>query len=123
MKEGARQNLQAVDTYLAAHGIPRHIVKKIRIALTNDAIQESTAMKYDRIYTGIALAIRRAYGFGAERIIRGLREFDKVCGSVLTDDGPDDRDWTDIMQELKDETGIVIHTGDDDRLVLEISRK
>ena len=123
MKDEAKMNLQAVETYLAAHGIPRHMVKKIRVVLTNDAIQESTAMKYDRIYTGLALAIRHAYGFGAERILRGLREFDKICGSVLGEDSRDERPWTEIMQELKDTTGIVIHTGDDDRLICEISRQ
>lgn len=125
MKHEAQLNLQQVKAYLAAHGIPRQMVDKIRVVLTSDAIQESTAMKYDRIYTGIALAARRAYGFGPERILRLLREFDSICGSVLEDGEHtvDPRDWTDIMQELKDTTGIVIHTGDDNRLICEVSRE
>lgn len=116
-------SLKAVETYLAHYGIPRHMITKIRASLINDAIRESDSMKYDRIYTGIALALRKAYGFGPEKILRGLKKFDEICGSVLTGDGLDERDWTDIMQELKDETGIVISTADENRLIFEISRE
>jgi hypothetical protein len=117
--------MQQVEAYLARYGIPKQMIKKIRLALIYDAVTEGKDLKYDRIYTGIALAARRAYGFGPERILRLLREFDSICGSVL-DDGEhtaDPRDWTDIMQELKDETGIVINTGEDNRLICEVSRE
>lgn len=123
MKHEAQLNLQQVKAYLAAHGIPRQMVDKIRVVLVNDAIQESDNMKYDRIYTAVALAIRHTYGFGAEKIARCLREFDRICGSVLQGGDGDDRDWTEIMQELKDTTGIVIRTGDENRLVCEIGRE
>lgn len=118
-------NLATVKAYLAAHGIPRQMVDNIRVVLVNDAIQESTAMKYDRIYTGIALAVRHTCGFGPERILRVLREFDRICGSVIGDDGPDERPWTEIMEELKRETGIVIHTDteNENRLICEVSRE
>ena len=117
--------MQQVEGYLAKYGIPKQVIKQIRIALISDAVTEGKDLKYDRIYTGIALAARRAYGFGAVRILRLLRSFDAICGSVLEDGEhtTDPREWTDIMQELKDETGIVIHTGEDNRLICEISRK
>lgn len=123
MKHEAKANLATVKAYLAAHGIPRTMVDNIRTVLINDAIQESNAMKYDRIYTAVALAIRHEYGFGPERILRGLREFDRICGSVLGNEERDERPWTEIMEELKEETGIVIHTGDENRLICEVSRE
>lgn len=122
-KTGNNQTFRDVEHILRLYGVPDHLAKRLRVALTNDAIQEATAMKYDRLYTAMALAARRAYGFGPERIVRFLRTFDGIAGSVLTDEGHDERDWTDIMQELREETGIVIQTGDDNRLILEIGRK
>lgn len=124
MKEtkGQKLTMQQVYGYLASKGVPRTMVHAIRYSLIQDAVVEGTEMKYDRIYTGLALAIRRAYGFGPERILRGLREFDKIAGSVLISEDEEAPSWTDIMQQLQDETGIVIHTGSDDRLVCEINR-
>lgn len=125
MTAGQQMTMQQVEAYLARYGIPKQMIKKIRLALIYDAVTEGKDLKYDRIYTGIALAARRAYGFGAKRILRLLRMFDRICGSVLEDGEhtADPRDWTDIMQELKDETGIVIHTGEDNRLICEVSRE
>ena len=110
--------------YLAKMGVPKHTVQMIQIAMIQDAVTQGKDLKYDRIYTGIALMLHKTFGFGTQRIMKGLHGFDDICGSVLEDtNGPDERQWTDIMQELKDATGIVIHTGDDNRLVCEISRE
>lgn len=123
MKEtkGQRMTMNQVYGYLASRGVPKMMIHAIRYSLIQDAITEGTDMKYDRIYTGIALAVRRAYDLEAEEILKALREFDKIAGSVLIRDDETAPSWTDIMQELKDETGLVIHTGPDDRLVCELA--
>ena len=112
--------IKQVEMYLLQKGIPRSMIQNIRISLTYDAVTQGHDIQYDRIFTGIALMLRKEFGFGPERIIRGLRRFDNECGSVIDDP---EKDWGDLMKELKDETGIVIRTGDDDRLICEIETK
>lgn len=121
--EGMRMTLNEVCGYLASKGIPRSMINRIRLSLIYDAVTQGSDIKYDRIYAGMALMLRRAYGFGQERILKGLHMFDQIAGSVIADDdNPSNKDWMDIMAELKAETGIVIHTGDDNRLICEVSR-
>lgn len=122
--EEPKMTMKAVYAYLSKHGIPKNMVQQIQIALIYDAVTQGEDIKYDRIYSGIALALRKEFGWGPERITRVLRRFDDLCGSVLDKDadGDDLANWNRLMQELKDETGLVIHTGDDDRLVCEVSR-
>lgn len=122
--KGQRMTLQAIYAYLAKKGIPRWQIDAIREALIYDAVTEGHNIQMDRIYTGIAIMLRKEYGFGVERILRGLRRFDDVCGSVLDKnmDGEDIADWTNLMEWLKADTGIVIQTGDDNRLICEVSR-
>lgn len=121
---GQRMTMQAVYAYLARHGIPKHMIQQIQVSLIYDAVTQGEDLKYDRIYSGIALALRKEMGWGPERILRVLRRFDDVCGSVLDKDenGEDLANWNKLMQELKEETGLVIHTGDDNRLICEVSR-
>lgn len=119
--KGQTMTMQQVYVYLTSRGVPKQKIHQIREALIYDAVTEGTDLKYDRIYTGIALMLRRAYGFGQERILKGLREFDKTVGSVLQD-GEDSKDWTDLIRELEEETGIQIHTGSDNRLICEAKR-
>ena len=104
------------------YNVPSKTFDMFREALIYDAVTQGKDVKYDRIFAGIALMLRDEYGFGAERILRGLKKFDEICGSVLDtdEDGNDIADWPDLMQRLKDETGIVIRTGDDNRLIVEI---
>ena len=108
--------------YLAKMGVPKHTVQMIQIAMIQDALTQSGNMKCDRIYTGIGLMLHDVFGFGQKRIFKGLHGFDDICGSVLSDDPENEKDWVDIMQRFKNETGIVIHTGGDDRLIAEVSR-
>ena len=89
------------------------------------SVTEGKDLKYDRIYSGVALMLWRRYKLSGPEILEGLREFDRICGSVLDKDenGEDTANWTAIMEWLKEETGIVIHTGDDKRLICEVSRE
>lgn len=112
--------LQSVKAYMLSHNIPKPMIESIRTALIYDAVVEGNFLQYDRIYTGVALMLHREFGFGAERIARGLHSFDEICGSVLSEEeGGSNAEWPDLMQQLKDETGIVIHTGTDKRLICE----
>lgn len=99
-----------VSAYLRAKGVPPSTIKRIRASLENDAIQYADAARYDRIYTAVALACRREFGWGINRTMRMLRAFDQVCGETL---GADGRAWEDIMKELEDELRIVIRMEDD----------
>lgn len=85
------------------------------------SVTEADFVKYDRIFSGVAIMLWRRYKLSGPEILEGLREFDRICGSVLDKDenGEDIANWTKLMEELRDETGIVIHTGDDNRLVCE----
>lgn len=122
---GQAMTLQQVYAYMLHHNIPRPMIDAIRTSLIYDAVTEGHNLQMDRIFTGIAVAARKEYGFGPERILRLLRRFDNVCGSVLDKDadGNDLADWTKIMEWLKAETGIVIHTGEENRLICEVSRE
>ena len=122
---GQVMTIQQVKGYLASKGVPKHMIDAIRTSLIYDAVTEGHDIQMDRIYTGIAIMLHKEYGFGVERILRGLRRFDDVCGSVLDKnmDGEDIADWTNLMEWLKAETGIVIHTGDDNRLICEVGRE
>lgn len=99
-----------VAAYLRAKGVPPSTIKRIRASLESDAIQYADAARYDRIYTAVALACRREFGWGLKRTMRMLRAFDQVCGETL---GADAKDWTEIMAELENELHIVIRMEDD----------
>lgn len=113
--EGMKYSLQQITGYLKARGIPKQMIDQIRMSLTYDAVTQSKDIQYDRIYTGIGLMLRKEYGFGRERILRGLKCFDDTVGSVLDPD----KDWTTVMDELRDDVGIIIRSGDENRLVIE----
>lgn len=115
--DGMKYTIGQITGYLASRGIPKEMLRQIRLSLTYDAVTQSNEIKYDRIFAGIALMLHRTYGFGQDRIIRGLKSFDEIVGSVLDD--AEDRDWKTIMEELKEETKIAIRTGDDNRLICE----
>lgn len=120
---GMRMTLQGVYALLGKYGIPKKTITMIREALTYDAVTEGKNVKSDRIFSAMALAIHNAYGFGYKRIYKVLIEFDRIAG-CLTADGEEERDWTDVMEELKAKTGIVVETREDGatRLIKEVSR-
>ena len=107
------------------YSVPTKVFDSFREQLIYFAVTEANWLMYDRIYSGVALMLWRRYKLSGPEILEGLREFDAVCGSVLDKDenGEDIANWHDQMEELKEATGIVIHTGDDNRLVCECEWK
>lgn len=110
----ANLTYQQVSALLRAKGFSKSAIERMRIAMINDAVQNAHDIHSDRIFTLIALMLKECYGFGQVRIFRGLKKFDELCDSVLNA-----KEWPEIMQELRDKTGIVISTNSDDRLVFE----
>jgi len=110
--------MQQVAAYLARRGVPKSMVNEIRLAMMEDAIENGNNIQADRIYTSVALMLHRAFGFGAKRIFKGLKCFDEINGAAA-----EDTTWNELMQELDDETGIIIRSGEDkDRLAFEYRR-
>lgn len=111
-------NLKGITAYLQAKGIPKSMINEIRLALTNDAVKQSISVQADRIFTIVALTLREAYGFGYKRIFDGLKKFDE-----LNQQAADDYIWPELMERLRDETGIVVKSGDDQRIAFEYKPK
>lgn len=109
--------MQMWEAYLKRHGVPAAMIRRQREDYTLDALENETKMKYDRIYSGIALSCRRAYGFGAQRIMKQLTEFDGLMGELTREE--DSKEWTDLMKELRDETGLVVRTDEENRIIIE----
>lgn len=101
--------------------VPVKIFNSFLEALIFYSVTEADWLKYDRIYSGIALMLWRRYQLSGPEIVEGMKAFDAICGSVLKKDETDEdmAEWPDLMKELRDATGIVIHTGDDNRLICE----
>lgn len=122
--KGQKNTMSQVYPYLLAHGIPRQMIDSLRTSLIYDAITEAHDIAYDRIYCGIALTMHDKFGMEAEQIIEALEYFDKVCAEVIMDAHSDaTKDWMDHMDRLREETGIVVYTGDDNRLIVESLKK
>jgi len=85
--------------------VPDHVIDRLRVAFTQEAIKDSSSMRYDRILTAMAVAAKRCFPqFGAGRIARLLQTFDQISGEVQeSEDG-----WSGIMEELDRTTGIVV---------------
>ena len=103
------------------YSVPTKVFDGFRETLIYYAVTEADWLKYDRIYSGVAIMLWRRYRLSGPEILEGLKTYDAICGSVLNKDenGEDVANWHDLMVELRDNTGIVIHTGDDNRLVCE----
>lgn len=103
------------------YSVPYRVFDTFREALIYWAVVEADALKYDRIYSGVAIMLWKRYQLSGPEIMEGLKTYDAICGSVLDTDenGEDIANWHDLMVELRDNTGIVIHTGDDNRLICE----
>lgn len=106
--------MKAVKGYLKTHGVSPNMIDAIRIAMTEDAVQSGKDIQADRIYTLIALMLHDCYSMGQKRIIKGLQYFDQLCG-LTAEEYP----WEKLMEELHEKTGLVIHSGDDERLIFE----
>lgn len=109
---GLKDEVKYFKIYLRQKGIPANMIESIRYTFINEALAESSDMKYDRLYTALALATRRAFGFGHKRIMRVMQEFEKIMHSLTSEEA---KEWEDIMEELDNETGIVIRTDNENR--------
>lgn len=114
----AKLTMKQVKGYLRTHGVSPNMVDAIRLTMIEDAIQNGKDVQADRIYTLIALMLHDVYQMGQKRIVKGLQHFDKLCG-LTADEYP----WEKLMEELYEKTGIIVRSGDDDRLVFEYDPK
>lgn len=114
-----KQNLtmQQIKGYLLQKGVPPVMFDTIRLALIDDALRNSNALRTDRIFCLLALTLRKAYNFGRKRITQGMKVFDELNGRFS--DPNDEVSWNELMQELRDETGLVIVTNTEDRIAFE----
>lgn len=110
--------MKQVTAYLKSRGIPQSMVNEIRIAFANDYVQNGGAIHSDRIFTLVALMLHEEYGFGYQRIFRGLQKFDELNAQAA-----EDYIWPQLMERLRDETGIVVNTGAEDRIAFEYKPK
>ena len=115
-KNEMRYSLDQITGYLRVKGIPSQMIQQIRMALAQDAVQEADYLHWDRIYTAFALSVRRCYGFGQSRIMKCLQ----MVNDIMMEMGDGEKTWHEAMVELKEETGIVVRNGDDDRLIIEV---
>ena len=110
-----QMTMKEVSGYLQSKGVPRSMIEKIRIALSMDAVRESDNIHMDRIYVGMALMLYRTFGFGVHDIMAGLRGFDNIVGESKSLE-----DWQTMLNSLYDETGIIIHSDDGERIIVEL---
>lgn len=102
--------------YLRMKGIPPTMVQALRQWLAEDAVQEAEYLHWDRIFTMFASALRETYGFGAERILRCLQTANEIMGDISYGKYT----WRNLGEKLKEDTGLVVRTGDDDRVIIEV---
>ncbi len=104
-KENRFQNSKQIYAWLKAYyHVPQSVINQIRNALAEDAMCDGEGLAYNRIYTFVALALYRRWGFDQQKIQETLQEIDKMaddvnCGRVS---------FPDLMNELSNDTGIVI---------------
>lgn len=103
------------------YNVPTTVFDSFRTNLIYYAVTEGKWVQYDRIFVGIGKMLYQRYQLSGPEILKALGDFDAICGSVLDKDenGEDTANWNKIMEEFRDATGIVIRTGDDNRLIVE----
>ena len=111
-----RRDLNYVMGYLRTKGVTREKIEWIRQVLSADAVVQASNLKHDRIYTAVALAGYRAWDFEGEKGLELLKHFEKIMEDVEDEDG---KNWPARMKELKDGAGIVIITGEGNRVIVE----
>ena len=108
--------LAEVTGYLQSKGVPKSMIRWIRLKLTSDAVKQAESIHFDRVYTAAALALCEAYKPTQKRIMEFLQAFSDIfvqCGDA-------EETWPELMERLKGEHGIVVRNGDGDRLVVEV---
>ena len=117
MAKNQTLTMKQIKGYLLKHGVPPAMFDSIRLTLIDDALRNTDALRTDRIYILLALAIHEAYGFGVKRISKGLHAFDELNGRF--DDPDKDVSWIQMIEELKEKTGLVVVTNTEDRIAFE----
>lgn len=72
--------------------------------IKQDISNRASAYGTESLMTCFALAQHRLYGFGYKRIFRTLEYIDELMSDILSGE----KDMDEYIEELKDETGIVI---------------
>lgn len=106
--------MKQVKGFLRTHGVSPNMIDAIRATMIADAVQNGKDIQADRIYTLLALTLHDCYGMGRKRIVKGLQHFDGLCG-LPANEYP----WEKLMEELYEKTGLVVRSGDGDRLIFE----
>ena len=104
-----------IKGYLLKHKVPPAMVDQMIVAMASDAMIEGTDAQYDRFFACIALTCKRVLGFDETQILNVLRGVDNIMVSVKNEEFS----WNDIMDQCREETGYVMQTDAENRLVLE----
>lgn len=107
MAKGANEVIGRYMIYLSKKGIPSSFVEKMVNEIADTCLKESDALRAERVFTALALAIRRTYGFGAARIVRGMAAFSRI----LEETSDDKVTWPELMEILDRETGLIVRQG------------
>lgn len=107
MAKGANEVIGRYAIYLAKKGVPYSFVDKMVNEITDTCLKESDALRMERVFTALALAIRRTYGFGAYRISKGMAAFSRI----LEETADDKVTWPELMEILDRETGLIVRQG------------
>lgn len=107
-------SVSMIMAYLKRKGVPKNMMEEIRVALLEDAVVNGESIQYDRVFTAMGLMLKRCLGLDSQKILECLDCYDKINGLVVRGE----KNWTELMSELEEETGIVIHTSQD-RLICE----
>lgn len=120
--KGQQKSIEDFRLFLSKYyAVPTKVFDAFRESLIYYAVTEGDWLRYDRIFCGVAIMLWQRYKLSGPEILEGLKTYDSICGSVLDKDenGEDTANWHDLMEKLREETGIVIHTGPDNRLICE----
>ena len=122
LTKGQQKSIEDFRLFLNKYySVPYKVFDTFRELLIYYSLTEAEFIKVDRIYSGIAIMLWKRYDLSGPEIMEALRVFDATCGSVIAEDKDEEEtpDWTDLMTELKEQKGIVVHSGPDNRLVCE----
>ncbi|MBQ6679573.1 MAG: hypothetical protein IJM76_06070 [Lachnospiraceae bacterium] len=102
--------------YLAKKGVPPRMIREIMEQMAADAVTEAENVHWDRIFSAFAMALFD-FGFESDRIIAVL----DVVNSYLIAIEEGTRDWTEFLERLRDNAGVIVRMGDGDRILIEVT--
>lgn len=98
----------------ARYKVPDALLRQYRVVCADKAVQDGTEVKMNRIYSITALALARytrkkGYKWGIKRLTEFLNFFSELYEEFVNGDDS----WRKLMETLRNETGIVIRTGEE----------